>query len=248
VRTSRSLALALLTQIVFLMTDAAGLAGSVKTDVVAPAVSVREHRDAPCGSGTVIRLDGEVLILTAAHLVDGAAKKGDPVFIAVRQGGDVETRRCRIVSYGWSGGPDSGPDLALLRPDRAAGLAAAEVLRDDDAALDHGETVFYCGDGAGLHRSLERSIVNAPDWEPVDAGVGPYRTYTRVNGLGWYGHSRSGLFVRRRDRWVLAGVVVMLERARDPKSPLLCETPQTVRTFLDRYATGRKARGVTAGR
>lgn len=241
-RTSRSLALTLLA---VCLTCAAGAAGSVKTDVVAPAVSVREHRDAPCGSGTVIRLDGEVLILTAAHVVDGAAKKGDPVYLAVRQGGDVETRRCRIVAYGWSGGPDSGPDLALLRPDRAAGLDAAEVLRADDAALDHGETVFYCGDGAGLHRSLERSIINAPEWEPDDE---PYRTYTRVNGLGWYGHSGSGLFVRRRDRWVLAGVVVMLERGRDPKSPLLCETPQTVRTFLARYATGRKARDVTAGR
>ncbi len=173
--------------------------------------SVIVSSDTGYGSGTVIRHDGSLKILTAAHVVEGS----ETVLITSRLTRTLRVdREARVVAR------NEKDDLALLEVDDQDYLKAAHVFAVDDVEL--GEDAWYCGFGSGMSWNLQKTIINRDDHD-----------WTTVNGMGWYGHSGSGLFVKRGDKWVLIGVVVRLQNPKNPKSPCHCVTRARIKKFLD---------------
>lgn len=196
------------------------------------------------GSGTVIYHGGEVFVLTAHHVIETAlAPRKQTYFDELGKVVEVEvkaplpvtiTNKCekgnettRVGDIVWS---SQGPDLALVRPRCPKGLVSARIA--SRGTLSAGEACWYCGHGGGLPWSLQLSIINRP----------LYRGYTYVNGGAWFGHSGSGLFVRRandnsgsRNRHDLVGVVVMIHSLDNPRAAALCETHASITTFLKAY-------------
>jgi S1-C subfamily serine protease len=212
--------------------------GSVASDVSDPYWEVRVREGEAYGSGAVIDLDGEILILTCAHVVKYVDNSGDEPRAAVadklyllKKTGDRADRRTGKVV--WVGDAEKGPDLALVRPDDPRGLVPAKRL--EKVELELGEDCYYIGTGGGLHARLERSIIAG-----VDVPLGGQH-FTRANGNGYFGNSGGPLFVRRGGDWVLAGVVEGLYTS-DPRAPLVAETPQTIQKVLDAYRASKKAR------
>lgn len=226
----------------------------VQRGVVDPSVQVENYKKAQdgdeesetepgytsngIGSGTCIRVRGELLILTAGHVVKGADLVRIKKTFGVRVGLDGISQRATVVAFS---DPDSGLDLSLVKPadGYGEGLTPAAVL-DTPTVLHLGEAVWYCGSGGGIENNLERSILNRLNFlmpgEPVP--------YLVVNGNGWHGHSGSGVFVKRGGRFQLAGVVLAGLRTY-PKTPVFCRQPQEVRDFLAAY--GAKASGGCEG-
>lgn len=171
------------------------------------------------GSGTVIRVGDETLILTCAHVAicmvdetDGAAVLGQAI---LTQGKKSWKADLAVVRF--------DRDLALLRPKSADGFSGVAHYTGKEK-LTRGEDVWYCGTPRGFHSSLERSIVNqvCPD------GM------VAVNGNGWYGNSGCGVYVKRGGRFVLVGVMVRLVWV-DPRSPILCEPQEEINRLLNLY-------------
>lgn len=223
--------------------------GTVATDVVSPYVEIRT--DDGLGSGTCIKVGDETLILTAGHVVkslynqthDYRDADGKPVVIPrekplqatlYREEGDSTlTTKADVV---WYSAPDDegGHDLALLRPVCLQGLTPAALGLDEK--LEVGEDCWYCGSPDGVSSMLERSILNNLK---KDLGFPGGRRFLVVNGLGWYGNSGGGVFIRvdQADSdpvYKLVGVVVMID-SNNPKSAVFCEPPSVVKDFLADY-------------
>lgn len=205
--------------------------------VVWPAVAIR-LADRPYGSGTVIDYKGKTYVLTAAHCCEHLYqteersyldKDGNLVLIKrrVTKELDIVTRRGKVESKRtakllWY---DKDTDLALLSVD-ARGLTSAKVP-DKDVEVEPGELAWACGSGAGVEFNLVRTSVAKVE----DAAV-------TTNGKGlFFGHSGSGLFVKRDccgTRYVLAGVVV---RGHSPYATFVESVPlSAILTFLKDYS------------
>lgn len=217
-------------------------ADALEKEVLAPYVQVTASWSGT-GAGTVIEVDGEKLILTAGHVVEGYAsepapqtdEKGNKVVpeektirkITIRKE-TAETASELEAAVLWYSPPEEqgGNDLALLRPYKADTLRAAPLL--DRGILHLGESTWYIGTPAGLHARLERSIVAVRGFRLYG------RNWTITNGCGYYGSSGGGLYVLRDGRYVLAGVVTRMF-TNNPKGALLVKTPADIRGFLESY-------------
>jgi hypothetical protein len=194
--------------------------------------------EAPRGTGAVIRWRDANWVLTAAHVVtpvmvsagkaryvgcDGKEVEvpEEPtrtVTLRSRRGEVEATQDGRVVWY------DEESDLALLRPSAPRSLPPGAGLGHDGERTVRGEPVWYCGYGSGLPWNLVRSIVNQelPGW-------------LVVNGEGWYGHSGSGVYVRRGRGYALVGVVSRATRPASARTPVSCVRLDRIHKFLKAY-------------
>ena len=200
---------------------------NLKTQVIAPAVMV--------GSASGVAVDLEMkgrVILTCAHVV------GHHIESAITVGKSVVTYRPPAqVSVGY-GGPDSptiiwanivkydaDADLALLKPVKPAEDLPLITFPQDDPRPVVGEDAWYCGTGSGVPWNLDKSIINQV-----------CRHWVTVNGNVWYGHSGSGVYVRRGDNYVLVGLVAQAATLPvTPKIPAKCVSWSRIKKFLDAY-------------
>lgn len=136
--------------------DVAGVLDVVEPAVVSIEVRTSDGRDG-AGSGMVIREDG--LVLTNAHVVDGAAE------IQVNLP-DGTTSPAKLV------GSIPTQDVAVVKIDDAAGLATVEL--GDSSALVVGDEVVAVGNALGLGDTptVTTGIVSALDRSiPAETGV-----------------------------------------------------------------------------
>lgn len=116
------------------------------------------------GSGVVI--DSAGLVLTNAHVVEGA----QVVHLRTADGDDIDTT---VV------GTDSVTDLALLRASDATGLRAAPL--GDSDRLDVGEWVVAIGSPFGLHHTVTVGIISAKSRQLTDEGIELLQTDAPIN-------------------------------------------------------------------
>mgnify|MGYP006277085243 FL=1 len=95
------------------------------------------------GSGVIVSSDG--LILTTAHVIDGA----DNIYVSLFDGGVAEAR---VI------GTDPGTDLAVLRVD-LQGLPAATF--DTEGRHRPGDVVMAIGNAFGLNHTVTAGIISA---------------------------------------------------------------------------------------
>jgi hypothetical protein len=232
----------------FLLVPTTVLGGpSLRKEVVDNAVIL--HVPGAAGSGTLIDVNGERLVLTAAHVVDSCYQEETVTYLGP-DGKEFARTRATVKEVeavfrdgtrlkgkpvwsnkDWRGG---GLDLALVRLDGDLGKRSVAATAFGEDRFDEGEDAAYCGYGAGVEFSLEKTIVNQ------------YRDrYLTVNGIGTWGHSGSGVYVVRNGKWVLVGVVVQYaaDPRKYPKSPCECEGPKSVRDFLADYRDHAKEKG-----
>jgi hypothetical protein len=150
-----------------------------------------------------------------------------PVKIVQKGRGKEVERWCEIVLYS-PPEESGGHDLALLKPRDPAGLKAAKFT--GKTPVEAGQTCWYVGTPNGLHRSLEKSVINQTDFE---AGYLGGNSYYLANGNGWYGTSGGGIFVMEGEEFLLIGVVVRLVWA-DARTPVICQTQETITGFLEK--------------
>ena len=107
------------------------------------------RRQAGQGTGIVYSADG--LVLTNAHVVEGATE------VTVTTTGDRQPRRASVV------GTDPDNDIAVLRLERTEGLVVAQLGRS--AETEVGDDVVAIGNALGLRGdpSVTRGIVSALD-------------------------------------------------------------------------------------
>jgi hypothetical protein len=233
----------------FVLSGLLAFGGTVKEDIITPYWDINCPRGNLYGSGTYIQVGPEKLILTAGHVAedflgestvvtvssDGKrhevkTKSWSPVQLMQQRAGTKKTVVGHVI---WQSPIEEkgGNDLALIRPEEDLGSVAKMDL---SAVMEEGEDAWYCGAG-GLHASLEKTIISRTQ---VPNRYGPQgKEYFVVNGVCWFGHSGSGVFVRRGSEHVLVGVLVRAATnpMEDPKSPALCQSPGTVRDFLANY-------------
>jgi hypothetical protein len=203
-------------------------AGSIDREMLAPYVEV--YTKEGIGAGTCLQVDGHVMILTAAHVVEPAHKNKDlEIFASQDDGATITNRRCEIVAY--SAVEPDGNDLALLKPKCETGLIPA--IFGPCAHLDPGEDCWIVGSPHGLHRCLEKTIINRTDYEHLG------HTWTVCNA-GWYGDSGGGLYVDQCGHYVLVGVICRLVATDDPRSPVMAQTQDVVNKFLTEYGARKK--------
>ena len=204
-------------------------------EVVAPYVEVLNPAQKGRGAGTVIEVDGEVLVLTAGHVVAGYKVKDAedlPATISKKALDLTESQPADVIWYS-PVEEEKGHDLALLRPRNAKNLKPARLLLTPDIKI--GEPTWYIGTPMGEHGRLERSIV---------ASLGERRLnhkWLGTNGCGYFGNSGGGLYVERGGHYHLAGVVTRISGSY-PKAMVLSKTPQDILGFLDSYRQSKKGK------
>jgi hypothetical protein len=192
------------------MTFAALLAGSIALQVVAPYVEIVV--DGACaGAGVMIQHRDKPRVLTAKHVIQGGQT------FAIRRNG--KTVQCRVVRSA------EQVDLALLRPIGPCPWPTA-TLPSGKLALQWGERLWTVGTPAGVTRSL------SPAWCNGSAIEYRGRRYLRYAGDCWYGNSGGGVYCRRKGKWVLCGIAVMLVDSSNPRSSSYAESLPTIRAFL----------------
>jgi hypothetical protein len=204
---------------VILATPAPAAASRLESEVLAPYVEIRQGDG--IGSGVAITHQGKTRILTCSHIVSGEGP------ITLHQE-DVMGQRWRwkakLIKRTEITDEGSKADLALLSPNTPKDLTPARL--PSSLRLVAGESCWYVGTPKGLHRSLERSIINRTR---VQLWGGPR---VLINGNGWYGNSGGPMYVNRDGRYVLAGIVSCLQRVTDQRTPMGCESHATIRAFL----------------
>jgi serine protease Do len=133
-----------------------------------------ERRSKSLGSGFIVDPSG--LVVTNAHVIAGADD------IQVRLSDDRELP-ARLV------GKDTKLDLALLRIEGAAGLAAAPL--GDSDGLRVGEWVIAIGNPFGLGHTVTLGITSAKD---RTIGAGPYDAFIQTDASINPGNSGGPLF------------------------------------------------------
>jgi putative serine protease PepD len=101
------------------------------------------------GSGTGFVVDGDGHVVTAAHVVDGAAS----VTVTLQDGA---SRKATVL------GTDDATDIAVIKID-ASGLTLHPLELGSSASLDVGDEVAAIGDPFGYARSLSTGIVSGVD-------------------------------------------------------------------------------------
>jgi hypothetical protein len=216
-------------------------AADIQKQVVAPYVQI--NSPGGTGSGTLVQIDGKELVLTAGHVArEAVAAKKDGKDVSVqllKLTGGKQTSLPADVAYFSDTEENGGHDLALLAPIGPTGWTPARVLAESagGTGLEVGEDVYYIGTPAGLHASLEKSIVSRTDY--LFPGGGRDRDVI-VNGNVWFGNSGGGVFVKRPEGFLLAAVVVRsaADPRQYPKCPGACKSPEVIRAFLDDYRKG----------
>lgn len=117
---------------------------TVTREAIIPDLPLVSPGKEALGSGVVIDANG--LILTNAHVVDGA----NAIRIRTPDGDDIEAT---VV------GTDPDVDLALLRASDARGLRPAPL--GDSNPLQVGEWVVAIGNPLGLHHTVTAGIISA---------------------------------------------------------------------------------------
>ncbi|MGE3809481.1 MAG: serine protease [Gemmataceae bacterium] len=220
-------------------------AGSVEQDICQPYVQVNVGNS--FGSGTVLNVGGQVLVLTAAHVVEDAVRetrshwldergvvherverKYQPVTLVKKSSRGRREWQAEIVRYS-PPEEQGGHDLALLRPMEKSGLVPAHF--NASTRLEVGMDCWYIGTPRGLHASLEKTILNKLDHEEEQL---PGQRYYVVNGHGTYGNSGGGVFVKVGAEYRLVGVVCRIAGWPEagPKHCLACQRLETVAEFL----------------
>lgn len=249
-----SLAAAVLASLMLLMVTITSHAGpkcgceenAIERQIVLPHVEVRRNPDEYCGSGTCVQIDGESLVLTAAHVVADSLsttrhvridENGREVVEEVREWqslhlynrlGGVEWRRRARVAWYSAAEEEGGDDLALLKPDSDADWHHARLRFDRKVKV--GEDAWTIGAGGSFHQNLDRTLIADVAFPCLD------KTFTAVQGSTWFGSSGGGLYVKEKDGYALVGVVCRLWNPRgNPKAPALCQTPETIRRFVEAY-------------
>lgn len=198
-----------------MLLSAVSQAGEVADQVVACSVEV--HCPDGYGAGTLVRHGGRVRVLTAGHVVSGV-KPDEVCRVTMRRGKGKLDIEARVLRY------DRLADLALLQlsPDAPADLPTAN-LGLGVAELEPGEDVLFCGPGGGLPYSLIHSFVN----QERDGDL-------LVNGEAWFGHSGSGVYVKRDGKWLLVGVIsrTALPLDDNPRTPTVCVGRAAIKRFL----------------
>lgn len=208
---------------------------SIKEEVVDPYVQINTPKK-HTGSGVVIRLKGELLVLTCAHMTDDAIGKEDTEGIQVVRPLTVLKVKGPKTLYKSEAdivqkGSVRGVDLALLRPRIKEGLRPA--LWDSSISLELGEECWYVGTPSGVHARLEKSLLSDIEFQIPDIKG----THVGVNGCGYFGSSGGPVFVLRNYHYYLCGIV---SRAgpdiwENPKCILYAVDHMTIKKFLGRY-------------
>lgn len=188
--------------------------------VVTPYVEVRS--DKGTGSGVVL-LDknGQMIVMTAKHVVDGST-----VVKLYKRTDCDDSDRSWLADVEMVG---EEADLAIVRPRVTDGLVAAKF--DRSVKLERGEDCWYIGTHSLIHACLEKSTINRPQYR-TESAYGGERSYTLINGNGWYGNSGGPMFVKRGDDYYVVGIVVQLA-ALNPRTPLCAERLEAMAEMLD---------------
>lgn len=217
------------------VTSANVFAGTLKEDVLRNVVDL--SIDGQCvGSGICVRHEGRFVVLTAAHVAEAAVEAKVPqlelvidqvnglilkimdsaprTFLCTWRDGTTAEASVIGKNGNWF---TTGLDLAVLMPENATEAFKkgwGSKLVDIKAELEEGEDVWFCGSGGAIPFMLEKTILNKQDGR-----------FLTVNGIGWYGHSGSGVFVKRGGEYVLVGIIVHFIQHPDQwaKSPLQAE-------------------------
>lgn len=234
---------------VALPADSSGPA--IGREVVAPYVQI-DTPDGHIGSGVFLKVGGERLVLTCAHVVEGVAVRTGRIVkyrpLTVRKGlngKDSYSSQADVVQVGDS---DTGVDLALIRPRNVGWYPAIPQPARWDVAVtpEIGEDCWYTGTPGGIHARLERSIISqvgvkAP---PVEG------TFYGVNGCVYFGSSGGPVFVKRDSHYYLCGIVSRggADFRSNPKCIGYCVDLPTIRAFLEAYTAppARESRPVQA--
>ena len=177
------------------------------------------------GSGTIGYVDGELFVLTAEHV----ASLDDEVEVGLERAGEVGLwlkARCVHASI--------KNDLALLKLDYEPVGPWPDLCVADTVELD--EPVVYCGWGGWAPLYLEHSRVQN-EWVDFRPELG-YACFL-VGGNGQAGNSGSAVWVVRKGRYVLAGVIL---RGWSNGAPIICIHPSDLSDFL-REKPKEKAKG-----
>lgn len=204
-------------------------------EVLAPYVEVGSPGGGGTGAGTVIEVEGEKLVLTAGHVVDGYKVKGEderPATIRKQAEGLTSSQPADVIYFS-PVEEKRGNDLALLRPRNAKGLKPARLLLTPE--LQVGEPTWYVGTPMGEHSRLERSIVALLHYQALK------RDWIATNGCGYFGNSGGGLYVERGGHYRLAGVITRIS-GNYPKAMVMSKTPQDIARFLAAYRQSQKGK------
>jgi serine protease Do len=171
------------------------------------------------GSGVVIDASG--LILTNAHIVDGA----NAIHVRTPDGDDVDAE---VV------GRDPEDDLALVR---AAGVSARPAVLGDSDRVEVGEWVVAIGNPLGLHHTVTAGIISAKARGIDDSGLEFLQTDAAINP----GNSGGPLF--DLDGKVV-GITTAIVSTRGGNVGLNFAIPiDTVKAVLPQLRTGRVVHG-----
>ncbi|MGH9137752.1 MAG: S1C family serine protease [Acidimicrobiales bacterium] len=139
------------------MFDIAAVLDRVEDSVVSVETVVQSRRGPSvaegqgAGTGVVIEANGDLLILTNAHVVAGATS------IDVKVSGDDDEREATVVAS------DESSDVAVLEVDDTSGLVPAQLA--DTATTQVGDEVVAVGNALALEggMTVTRGIVSAID-------------------------------------------------------------------------------------
>jgi serine protease Do len=133
-----------------------------------PDAAPQSQETQSLGSGVVIAFNGEKLVLTNAHVIDGA----DTIQVTDTAG------------YQWDAtvvGKDELLDVAVLRIDGDTGALATASLGDSDA-IEIGDWAIAIGNPLGLSYSVTMGIISAVDRDiPKPSGVGSYKNLIQTD-------------------------------------------------------------------
>lgn len=185
-------------------------------------VFVQAARETEVGSGSGVVIDASGLVITNAHVIDGAA--------AVRvQTADGDDLVGEIV------GVDSVTDLALLRVRSAEPLTAAPLGRSEE--LERGQWVVALGNPLQLHHTVTLGIVSAVNRTIDDDGLEYIQTDAAINP----GSSGGALFDLQGN---LVGITtVMLSRVGEDAGLNFAIPADVVRDMLPKLKMGRVVHG-----
>ncbi len=218
---------------IFALLSFAGLANAanqIDKEIVSPYVQIFYQEWT--GAGVVIDVKGEKLVLTAKHVVDG--EETECQLFKVDDLENTKTLWRADVVY-----KSDKYDLALVKPRNTSGLVAANYL--GNVALERGQDVWYIGSPKGEHAFLERTIVNRPFYELAGYNSdfeGKEYKHLILNGNAWYGNSGGPVFAKVDGKYVVVGIVTRLVWV-DPRTPIACETQNSITAVLESYLASK---------
>ncbi len=219
---------------------------TVRVEVQAASPFTMFGAESRASEGSGVILDASGVVLTNAHVVDGARR----IHIHLADG---RTLRADLVAA------DPELDLAVLRVVGGGSLPAAIVGDSDELLL--GEPVVAIGNPYGLGLTVSTGVV-ASTARDVNVGNGPRQTYIQTDAAINPGNSGGALvnvygeligintFIHSGAEGI--GFAIPVNRARKIAEDLLTfgsvQVPWLGVTLADRARGGQEARGVVVAR